>query len=101
VDVLRLRRDVPVEPDALVAVLSTAGDAHGDAEEDRVADAIRVRRALRELPRDQATAVVMSVFYGLTAAEIAARERIPLGTAKTRIRAGLTRLRDQLGVDHG
>lgn len=101
VDVLRLRRDVPVEPDALVAVLSTAGDAHGDAEDDRVADAIRVRRALRELPRDQATAVVMSVFYGLTAAEIAARERIPLGTAKTRIRAGLARLRDQLGVDHG
>jgi len=101
VDVLRLRRDVPVEPDALVAVLSTAGDADGDAEDDRVADAIRVRRALRQLPRDQATAVVMSVFYGLTAAEIAAHDQIPLGTAKTRIRAGLARLRDQLGVDHG
>jgi DNA-directed RNA polymerase specialized sigma24 family protein len=60
-----------------------------------------VREALRELPREQATAVVMSVFYGLTASEIAEKEKIPLGTAKTRIRTGLGRLRDRLGVDHG
>jgi RNA polymerase sigma-70 factor (ECF subfamily) len=99
VDALRLRRDMPVEPQALVAVLTA--EAEPDAEADRVADAVRVRDALRELPRDQAAAVVMSIFYGLTAAEIAARERIPLGTAKTRIRTGLGRLRDRLGVDHG
>ncbi|MBX6357267.1 MAG: sigma-70 family RNA polymerase sigma factor [Micromonosporaceae bacterium] len=101
VDVLRLRRDVPVEPQALVAVLTAPGETEVDGEADRVADVVRVRDALRELPREQATAVVMSVFYGLTAGEIAEREKIPLGTAKTRIRAGLGRLRDRLGVDHG
>lgn len=91
VDALRLRRDVLVDPETLFAVLTAEPEA--DAEADRVADAIRVRRALRDLPRDQAAAVVMSVFYGFTAGEIAERERIPLGTAKTRIRAGLGRLR--------
>ena len=101
VDVLRLRRDVPVDPEALAAVLTTAGEADADLEADRVADVLRVRLALRELPHDQAAAVVLSVFYGLTADEIAAREQIPLGTAKTRIRTGLRRLRDRLRVDHG
>ena len=101
VDVLRLRRDVPVEPQTLVAVLSAPGEAEADVEADRVTDAVRVRDALRELPREQAAAVVMSAFYGLTATEIAVRENIPLGTAKTRIRTGLGRLRDRLGVDHG
>jgi RNA polymerase sigma-70 factor (ECF subfamily) len=43
-------------------------------------------------------AVVMATFYGLTAREIAARESVPVGTAKTRIRLGLTRLRDHLEV---
>lgn len=101
VDVLRLRRDVPVEPQALVAVLASPVESEVDVEADRLADAIRVREALRELPHEQAAAVVMSVFYGLTAAEIAEKEKIPLGTAKTRIRTGLGRLRDRLGVDHG
>lgn len=95
VDVLRLRRDTPVEPETLLALLTATGD-----EADRVADAVRVRRALHELPRDQAAAVVLSVFYGYTAGEIAEREHIPLGTAKTRIRAGLRRLRERLGVNH-
>jgi RNA polymerase sigma factor (sigma-70 family) len=101
VDVLRLRRDVPVEPQSLVAVLTSSAESDVDVEADRVADAVRVRDALRELPHEQATAVVMSVFYGLTAGEIAEKEKIPLGTAKTRIRTGLGRLRDRLGVDHG
>ena len=94
VDVLRLRHDMPVEPETLVAMLTAVGD-----EADRVADGVRVRRALGDLPRDQAAAVVLSVFYGFTAGEIAEREKIPLGTAKTRIRTGLGRLREQLGVN--
>jgi RNA polymerase sigma factor (sigma-70 family) len=94
VDVLRLRHDMPVEPETLLAMLTAAGD-----EADRVADAVRVRRALGGLPRDQAAAVVLSVFYGFTAGEIAEKEKIPLGTAKTRIRTGLGRLREQLGVN--
>jgi RNA polymerase sigma-70 factor (ECF subfamily) len=95
VDAVRMRRDVPLEPEVLAATLTIAGPDEAEA------DADRVRRALRELPREQAVAVVLSVYVGLTAAEIAARENVPLGTAKTRIRTGLGRLRDRLGVDHG
>ena len=44
-------------------------------------------------------AVVLARFSGLTAAEIGDREGIPLGTAKTRIRTGLLRLRDAMAED--
>jgi RNA polymerase sigma factor (sigma-70 family) len=98
VDVLRLRRDAPVEPETLLALLTAVADTADES--DRLADAVRIRGALRELPRDQAAAVVMSVFYGYTAGEIAEREKIPLGTAKTRIRSGLGRLRERLGVNN-
>lgn len=95
IDTLRASRDRPYEPDMVLGLL--AGQTV-DTEVDGWADADRVRSALRELPRDQATAVVLATFYGLTAREIAERERVPLGTAKTRIRLGLSRLRDRLEV---
>ena len=48
---------------------------------------------LRQLPPEQARAVVLAVIGGCTGTEIAEQEGIPLGTAKTRVRAGLQRLR--------
>jgi RNA polymerase sigma-70 factor (ECF subfamily) len=99
VDAMRLRRDQPYEPQALVALLNTS--TAGAAAQEDVAESENVREALRELPRDQAAAVVMAQFYGLTAGEIAVREGVPLGTAKTRIRLGLARLRDILEVADG
>jgi DNA-directed RNA polymerase specialized sigma24 family protein len=50
---------------------------------------------------EQSRLIVLSVFYGLTAKETAELEGIPLGTAKTRIRRGLARLRETLGVSDG
>jgi RNA polymerase sigma-70 factor (ECF subfamily) len=96
IDVIRLRRDYPYEPDVLLSML--AATTAVDDRADRLADAGTVRETLREIPREQATAVVLATFYGLTAKEIAEREGVPLGTAKTRIRLGLTRLRDRLEV---
>jgi RNA polymerase sigma factor (sigma-70 family) len=95
IDAVRLSRDRPYEPDLVLGLLAGQG---ADTEVDGWADADRVRSALRELPRDQAAAVVLATFYGLTAREIAERENVPLGTAKTRIRLGLSRLRDRLEV---
>ena len=53
-------------------------------------------RALESIPSDQRRAVVLASLYGRTALEIAAIESIPLGTSKTRIRAGLSKLRSIL-----
>ena len=52
--------------------------------------------ALHALPPVQREAVVLAYWGGLTAAEIARRSGVPLGTAKSRIRLGLSRLRDVL-----
>jgi RNA polymerase sigma-70 factor (ECF subfamily) len=52
-----------------------------------------MRAALADLPHEQRRAVVLAAVYGRTALEISEEESIPLGTAKTRIRTGLIRLR--------
>jgi RNA polymerase sigma-70 factor (ECF subfamily) len=55
-----------------------------------------VRAALGVLPDPQREAVVLAYWGGLTADEIARRAGVPVGTAKSRIRLGLARLRDEL-----
>ena len=52
-----------------------------------------VRTALRSLPDPQREALVLAYWGGLTADEIARRKRVPLGTAKSRIRLGMQKLR--------
>jgi RNA polymerase sigma-70 factor (ECF subfamily) len=56
-----------------------------------------VRAALAQLPHAQREAIVLAYFGGLTSDEIARRAGVPLGTAKSRIRLGLTKLRAELG----
>ena len=52
-----------------------------------------LRAALGTLPEAQREAIVMAYWGGLTADEIARRSNVPLGTAKSRIRLGLAKLR--------
>lgn len=97
IDAIRLRRDRPYEPEVMLALL-TAADSATTEPSDEVADADRIRVALRGLPPEQATSVVLAIFHGLTAKEIAERQGVPLGTVKTRIRLGMSRLRDHFEV---
>jgi RNA polymerase sigma-70 factor, ECF subfamily len=57
-----------------------------------------VRAALDGLPDAQREALVLAYWGGLTADQIARRVDVPLGTAKSRIRLGLARLRDEFPV---
>lgn len=59
----------------------------------------RAVTALRALPEEQRRAVVLASVYGRTAVEISELEEIPLGTAKTRVRTGLLRLRRALAPE--
>ena len=57
-----------------------------------------VREALGKLPEAQREAIVLAYWGGLTADQIARRAHVPLGTAKSQIRLGLARLRDEFPV---
>jgi len=61
-------------------------------------DATRVRNAVATLTDVQRRAVELTYFGGYTHTEVATLLDVPLGTAKTRIRDGLIRLRDLMGV---
>jgi RNA polymerase sigma-70 factor (ECF subfamily) len=67
------------------------GDARPDA---RLApERHDLHAAVRTLPHGQREAVVLTYWAGLTAAEVARHADVPLGTAKSRVRLGVRRLR--------
>jgi RNA polymerase sigma factor (sigma-70 family) len=99
IDAVRRRRIVVADPDELLA----RPDRDPDRGPDELAllniESERLRLAIDDLPEDQRRALLLSAFYGRTGQEIAESESIPLGTAKTRIRTAMIRLREALTDD--
>ena len=96
IDAVRVER---VRPADLVEVLDLAVVDPAPGPIDlavRSTEVQRVADALQQLPPDQRRCVVLASVHGRTAQEISEIERIPVGTAKTRLRTGLLKLRRQL-----
>jgi RNA polymerase sigma-70 factor (ECF subfamily) len=96
IDALRKRRSTPTDPDELVALARASTSVPMEDAVDSRSMSTSILRALESIPSDQRRAVVLSSLYGRTALEISEIESIPLGTSKTRIRAGLSKLRSIL-----
>jgi RNA polymerase sigma-70 factor, ECF subfamily len=88
IDSLRKRRP---ETDIADVVLSIEPDLVQGTDWNRAME--RIRGELASMPAPQRSALEMAFFDGLTHTEIAEKTGEPLGTVKTRIRAGLSALR--------
>ena len=92
IDVLRGRAAPPMDPKTCLLLASMTDSPEGSRSPTTAPPAPRTAR----LPARQARAVAMSGIYGMTARQVAETEGIPVGTAKTRIRYGLQKLRAAL-----
>lgn len=96
IDHVRVRRATVTAPESLAALDLRDRDADPADRTAAADDARRLHAALLGLSEAQRRAVALAGLYGYTAREVAEVEEIPLGTAKTRIRSGLIRLRGLL-----
>jgi RNA polymerase sigma factor (sigma-70 family) len=98
IDAVRVRPVVPLDVTELL--VATKDDDGGVSLPERAAleseSVAGLRAALRTLPAEQARAVVLAGIAGLSASQVAASEGIALGTAKTRIRSAMLKLRSIL-----
>ncbi len=94
IDALRVRRPVFVDPDVLVDLVAVERGPEDQAIGS--SEVARVGASIRELPVEQQRALLLANFYGQTAKEIAEIEGIPLGTAKTRVRTAMHRVREAM-----
>ena len=89
------RRTVPPAEDGEERSTAPSPGADQDALEAVVAG--QVREALGALPADQRKALALAYYGGYTQREVAALTGVPLGTVKSRMFAGVQRLRGVLG----
>lgn len=77
--------------------IAAARDVVSETVESRL-DGERVVTALAGLPEAQQEALILAYYGGYSQSEISALIGVPLGTVKTRMRDGMSRLRGELGV---
>jgi RNA polymerase sigma-70 factor (ECF subfamily) len=99
IDVTRVRRLDPVDPEVIAAEVSIESQTPGADEAGLQPDERdQLRSAIGELPDEQRRAIVLAAYMGRTAREISDLDEVPLGTVKTRIRTAMLKLRSELEV---
>jgi RNA polymerase sigma factor (sigma-70 family) len=102
VDAMRIRRPEPVDPAVMAHLDVATSESSGPASRTEVTQEVSgLKAVLAGLPGEQRRALLLAAVCGRTAAEIAESEGIPLGTAKTRIRTGLMKVRGALASARG
>lgn len=102
VDLVRREQSLRRRHDALIAETATASKIdEADEQMTGVDDREEIRRALASLSEVQREAVVLAYFGGRTYREVATELGIPEGTAKTRLRDGLMKLRELMASYDG
>ena len=95
------RRSSGRAPPARVEDIADLADDRASAEDVMLVDqrAAQLHLCLDQLEQRQRDAIRTAFFDGLTYAELATRDAVPLGTMKSWVRRGLMRLKDCLGDD--
>lgn len=101
IDLVRKEESRRRRADALIAESKVPGRTVGDGEANRIDERNEVKEALAKLSNVQREAIVLAYFGGRTYREVAVELGIPEGTAKTRLRDGLSRLRELMSTSRG
>jgi RNA polymerase sigma-70 factor (ECF subfamily) len=101
IDLVRKEESRRRRADALIAESKVSGRTVGDGEANRIDERNEVKEALAKLSNVQREAIVLAYFGGRTYREVAVELGIPEGTAKTRLRDGLSRLRELMSTPRG
>ncbi len=90
----RVTRQIALTEEAAASLVAVSDDPQ------LAPDRARVRRALAELPPEQRAVLELGYYEGLSSSEIATRVEAPIGTVKSRVAAGLAKLRAGLDIGY-
>lgn len=65
-----------------------------------IVERIGVQNLLEEVPEDQKEIIDLIYFKGFSQSQVSKKYNIPLGTVKSRLRAGIAKLKKIVRVDH-
>ncbi len=99
-EVRRRRRATLMDADRAPEDATLGLVSNGDTADEAITSVLvgEAREALRALPEEQRVVIVMAYLEGATQQEIAQRTGTPLGTVKTRLRLGLSKLRQTMNA---